>query len=487
MADLGQIFTRKVVAEYMVSLFDLSKKSNILDPCFGAGAFLEALQCNGFENVTGCEIDANLFKINQNKFKKYNLFQQDFLQFGLPESFDGIIMNPPYIRQEKIDDLQNLGITKKFLRQNIIYKSLPSTANMYMYFILKAMNLLKVHGQLVVIFPSSWLNSRSGKQFKKALLERGRIEKAVYLYGDVFEKEALVDVVILKVIKTTDLINMEEEYLEVQEESIFPKILKKEKNMTFFECPFSKIASIQRGITTGYNKMFINPEIQVPVNSGCLKKIISSPKSIVGYSTCNAKFDQLLDCEVNNVPQQIKKYLDIWKKKILEEEKPKSLFTKIKKDKCWYKIRLVSSRGIIFSYFVRNDMKFILNDSETLVRDNFYIIRPHIDQLVMMALLNNYYIFYQLELFVKRYGAGLLKLQKYDLERLRFPFIEKISDEDIVKLKKLGQGLITSSNSDLVEDITKVLSNYSDVNYETIRKKYIELKKRRLEDIKNEN
>ena len=171
----------------------------------------------------------------------------------------------------------------------------------------------------------------------------------------------------------------------------------------------------------------------------------------------------------------------------MEEEKPKSLFTKIKKDKCWYKIRLVSSRGIIFSYFVRNDMKFILNDSETLVRDNFYIIRPHIDQLVMMALLNNYYIFYQLELFGKRYGAGLLKLQKYDLERLRFPFIEKISDEDIVKLKKLGQGLITSSNSDLVEDITKVLSNYSDVNYETIRKKYIELKKRRLEDIKNEN
>ena len=48
-------------------------------------------------------------------------------------------MNPPYIRQEKIDDLARLGITKEKLRKDKIYEPLPSTANMYMYFIFKAL------------------------------------------------------------------------------------------------------------------------------------------------------------------------------------------------------------------------------------------------------------------------------------------------------------------------------------------------------------
>lgn len=56
-------------------------------------------------------------------------------------------MNPPYIRQEKIDDLEKLGITKNKLRKNKIYEQLPSTANMYMYFIFKALDLLKVDGE----------------------------------------------------------------------------------------------------------------------------------------------------------------------------------------------------------------------------------------------------------------------------------------------------------------------------------------------------
>ena len=141
MADLGQVFTRQVVALYMTSLFDLSKSATILDPCFGDGAFLRALQAHGFTNVFGCEIDKLLFNIHQYDFEKYHLFNQDFFKFGRSESFDGIIMNPPYIRQEKIDDLEQLDITKKILRQNKIFKDLPSTANMYMYFVMKSIDL----------------------------------------------------------------------------------------------------------------------------------------------------------------------------------------------------------------------------------------------------------------------------------------------------------------------------------------------------------
>ncbi len=485
MADLGQVFTRQVVAKYMTSLFDLPKEATVLDPCFGAGAFLEALESYEFKNVTGCEVETALYEMQKSKFKEYQLLNQDFLQFESSEGFDGIIMNPPYIRQEKIDDLKYLGITKKKLRQNIIFNNLPSNANMYMYFILKAMDLLKTNGQLVVIFPSSWLNAKSGHQFKKALLNTGRIEKVIYLHGDVFEKEALVDVVILKVVKTTAVLDTIEEYLEVLGENIEPMLLKKESMRTVFECPFDKLASIQRGLTTGCNQLFINPDIKS--SDAHFKEIISSPKSLIGYSTDNAKLDQLLDCTGGDLSEHAKCYLDTWKKKILIDGKPKTLLTKIQNGQNWYVVRTVPSRGIIFSYFVRNDMKFILNDSDMLVRDNFYIIRPYGDKLLMMALLNNYYTFYQLENFGKKYGAGLLKLQRYDLERLRFPCVDQMSNDDIIKLKNLAQRLVVSGNSDLIEEITKVLSAYSAVDSETIEKEYREIKKQRLEGIKNEN
>lgn len=42
--ELGQIFTNKYIANFMVSLFDLKKGAKILDPCFGTGVFLGALK-----------------------------------------------------------------------------------------------------------------------------------------------------------------------------------------------------------------------------------------------------------------------------------------------------------------------------------------------------------------------------------------------------------------------------------------------------------
>ena len=55
--DLGQVFTSSAIAEYMVSLFSLNNNASILDPCFGGGAFLKALNAASYKNVTGFEID----------------------------------------------------------------------------------------------------------------------------------------------------------------------------------------------------------------------------------------------------------------------------------------------------------------------------------------------------------------------------------------------------------------------------------------------
>lgn len=475
MMELGQIFTNKYIADYMVSLFDLKKEAKILDPCFGAGAFLRALKNAEFYNITGYEIDSTIFNETLKNFEDLNLFNSDFLG-AKNVKVDGIIMNPPYIRQEKIDSLLPLGITKKALIQNPLYKELPSNANLYMYFIVKAISLLKKGGELIVIFPNIWMKAQSGKFLRSLIYEECAVTHQINITGKVFEKKALVDVVILKIIKsklknsTTIVKNL---YFNGKDLENKPVI---EEYDLGFPVQFSKIATAQRGLSTGYNKLFINPPSGIPTIP-----ILTSPKNIVGYTANGAKTEQLL--YVNEpLSQTTKTYLEKKKKEILLNKKPVALYQKILNNETWYNLPLISSRGLIFSYFIRNDIRFIKNDTSFIVRDNFYIITPKIDANLLFALLNNYYTFYQLELLGKKYGAGLLKIQRYDLEKIMFPNHLLFSQEDLMLLNNLSNKLILTGDKELILEITHVISKYTLIDVDFITTQYSLLKKQRLED-----
>ena len=481
MADLGQVFTKSSVAHYMVSLFELPKQASILDPCYGEGSFLDALLANEYDNVTACEIDTAIFENTKEKYYQYRLINNDFLKYETSDKYDGVIMNPPYIRQEKIDELKEFGITKKVLRTNPIFSGLPSTANMYMYFIMKAIDLLKFGGQLIVIFPSSWINARGGIEFQKTMLSQCGVEKQIHVHGDVFEQAALVDVVILKLVKGKNNFDTFEEYLEAKDEVLQKVSLKKVKGFEEFSYPFSKLATVRRGVTTGCNEMYINPEL-ISEDSACFKPIISSPKSIDGYTTLNARLDRLFCPEENIVSDEISNYLDFWKNKIMQEQKPKTLYLKVNSSEKWYEIREICGEGILFSYFVRNDMKFVMNETGVLARDNFYIIKPKVNKWVLFALLNNYYTFYQLELCGKKYGAGLLKLQRYDIEGLYFPDYDLLSASDKDEMAALSRKLLESADNSIIGEITKLISRYCNINCEEITERYMAAKMNRLGD-----
>ncbi len=62
------------------------------------------------------------------------------------------------------------GINKSLIQSNVMYSKLPKNANMYMYFIVKSISLLKKNGQLVVIFPEVGKRVVQGKIYKKKLI-----------------------------------------------------------------------------------------------------------------------------------------------------------------------------------------------------------------------------------------------------------------------------------------------------------------------------
>lgn len=477
--DLGQVFTKEVVADYMASLFSLKEDAVFLDPCFGGGAFLSALDKIGKTMVTGYEIDDHLYDMAMDRYPQYALIKSDFLQAPARKKYDGIIMNPPYIRHEKINDLASLGIKKEILAKDELYADLPSTANLYMYFIIKAISLLKKNGEMVVIFPGSWLQARNGNRFEAALYKNCSILRQIHISGDVFEESALVDVLILKLKKDGRNRQVTPEYIKLQNGRLMEYENEKDELKIGFRMPFSSISRVRRGLTTGCNGMFINPSL----DSNTMP-IISSPKQIRGYSTHGADTDNLLVLDSETKPgETVKNYLNDWEYKIVATGRPETLAKKIKENKVWYSLNLFDCRGIIFSYFVRNDMKFVYNDSENVIRDNFYILYPTINKWICFALLNNLYTYYQLECAGKKYGAGLLKIQRYDIEELTFPDTGAFSNTDLSQMSKFAENLATTGNREFVDDITAIISKYTDVSYESISSKYKEIVKSRLENI----
>ncbi|MCW6679764.1 hypothetical protein NHG33_01000 [Aerococcaceae bacterium NML130460] len=117
-----------------------------------------------------------------------------------------------------------------------------------------------------------------------------------------------------------------------------------------------------------------------------------------------------------------------------------------------------------------------------LVRGNFYIVYPKISSYLLMSLLNNYYTFYQLENLGKRYGKDLFKIQKYYLNKIKLPDVDKFSNKDKAKLEILGEKLSNqiSNQEKTIIEISNVISNYSNISFEEINNSFKNLRNDRL-------
>lgn len=471
--DLGQVFTNRKIADYMVGLFTLPVNAEILDPCFGEGVFIDSVIKNTDFNVTGIEIDKSLFETYRKvqNVERCQLYNMEFLLNDLTKTYNGILMNPPYIRHEKINDLSQLGVSKEKLRTNLLYRELNPTANLYMYFIVRAINMLKQDGELIAIFPETWINSRDGKNFRDYLSRNCSVLEKIFVKGKAFDKNALVDVLILKLKKSfTDNTSIEkcvyfngETIKHLNNEKV---TLSKERLVTLI-----KYGTLRRGITTGNNKMFVGNFSNREGWNFVTEKILSSPKSINGFTTKKAVTDDLLVIsDLKGTTQEIFDYIESWKENITRNSSPKTQFAEIENNSTkWYKIKTFDCKGLLFSYIIRNNMKFIINVDEVLVRDNFYIIYPNIDFYLLFSLLNNYYTYVQLEEMGKRYGAGLLKLQKYDLEKLLLIDIDVISDKDMKILIKMAKKAIDLTDENVIDEINVVISKYHKITHEEVK------------------
>lgn len=485
---LGQVFTPHILARFMVSLFkpDLKPGHKILDPCIGPNTFLSYLDdIDPSMEITGVELDKSLItEITKAFYSKPNrkLTLDNFFNISLTEKFDIIVQNPPYVRQE----LMMNGENSKSIALNSLpplLKTIPAKSNLYVYFLMKSIFHLNDNGRLIAVIYDSWLYSDFGKVLKEAFVSFGSIEGIYHFKKNAFPDAEVGATVIdfkrivnpkakSKLIKFYSLKTIDEvssygskiklpcKQIPVQE--FFTYRFNEETVIDFknglFK-PIEKISSqpLQRGVSSIANKFFIQKE-------KIFEESIPFVKDVTSITSFNVKNELFYLLSLNgHISEKTQKHLENAKKAILAEgEKFKALKEQIEHNPNWYKVQLKKPGNLLFNYYLRKNIDFLLNEELYYSSDNFYILNVDKRLLANFAILNSSFTRISVLLHSRNQGNGLRKIQLYEFKDIPVIDTNKLSNETIAqleiaaeKLKSIGR--FSEGKEAMINEIDEIL------------------------------
>jgi len=471
--NLGQYFTPANIAEYMANEVMSAKPSlgGVLDPCIGENIFFSFLDDNIID-LQGVEIDETLINSETNTFfnkPNRNLIIGDFIDQKFDRQFDAVIMNPPYTRQEMIsaDLKQRLQSIKKE-----VGIELSAKANLYVYFLLKGLLLLKDKGLLVAITYDSWLYSSFGANLKEYLTSAHNLKEIIHFKNHAFDG---VDVGATIIIIEKGSSTSTTKYSEYESANTFSSSsivqestdLNSEGLLNFNDYTFSNseinlqssifvpLENISerlpwRGTSSPANKYFLfqsNNENFTPI----LKK---TPQDTYSMTEKDAVYAFSVNPE-NNLPDNHSRLEQI--KQTLLEYGSEALKQKITKDPYWFKFPIKPGGEILFNYYFRDNIRFILNEKNIATMGNYYNISCSSAIYETFAILNSSLTRYALLRNSKNQGKGLKKIQLYKFNKIPVLPLEKFTNEELEMLKKLGN--LLAKNENVINDINDLVIN----------------------------
>ena len=189
--NLGQHFTPRAVADFMLSLANASSEAQVLEPSCGEGVFLESLHQQGFHQITAFEVDQRLAR--DFAYVQYS----SFVSANIVQKFDLVIGNPPYIGWKKLP--QHL---KEELKDNALWQTHCNSLCDYLFmFILKSVALLKPGGELIFICPEYWINTTHSQPLRNYLITQGHFECFYHFSETPIFEQANISTIIFKYVK----------------------------------------------------------------------------------------------------------------------------------------------------------------------------------------------------------------------------------------------------------------------------------------------
>ncbi len=383
------------------------------------------------------------------------------------DSFDIIIGNPPYVRQEDLKDHKadmqipmsnTLKLRNKF--------SIPSTSDLSSYFYYHSLNYLKSGGKLGFITSDSWLHWNYGKSLQKCLLDNSELNILMRTNFNVFDDADVktITTVLTKSTKhgnTVDIINVDskDELLQVPDASS-KHMLQEEFNSDNWNLYFTdplpspkvpmikmeEVGEIRMGRKTGNNDFFIIDKLTIKkfaINKKYYRPII--PDNIKNGSLDNIRANKYL-LYVNDSKRVLKqtkngkcvlKYIEDNNIEIMPKKGTNEKLCRVSELRSvrshkpyWYSLKLNKPTPILLARFANERMKIYENSGEFYASDNYAEFTPEDSEHVSayLAFLTSSWFSLFLEKHGHTAGGNALQFKTGDYVNAPVPDFKKIKE-----------------------------------------------------------
>jgi hypothetical protein len=479
----GQFWTPAWVANAMTAYVLAGGSDHVFDPAVGDGALLRAARLESLRSgrslrLLGTEVDPELLQqIPSDMLTKEDIAgveARDFM-FDPPDAcYDAIIANPPYIRHHRLS-----AETKQALKNwsiCLIGKALDGRTGLHVYFLLRALTLLREGGRLAFILPADVCEGKSAGDLWQWITSHYCLDAVI-----TFEPEASpfpgVDTNALIILLRnsqpgseflwvrTKLARTDALYQWIQaglptvtsaDISVIRRSVAEGVRTGFSRAPrihsencprLGEFCTVMRGIATGDNSFFFltraqAEHLQLPeafllpavgrtrdVTTDCITMETLKKLDQAGRPTLLFAPDSRL---LSEFPVPVQTYL--------QEGEARGLPNRalISQRKPWYNMEKRRVPPFLFAYLGRRNVRFIRNDAGVLPLTSFLCVYsrqedPETIQRIW-RLLQHPAVLENLAFVGKSYGDGAIKVEPRALEALPIP-LEAVREADLAWLR----------------------------------------------------
>lgn len=449
--------------------------------------------------------------INDNTIAKDKAFQwnSEFKEVFESGGFDIVIGNPPYVRNEKIEENEKIFLANTF-------KCCTKATNLYVGFFEKSMDILKNNGILSFICSNKFATVDYGKKLREFLLKFKILQYNDYAGTKIFS-DAQVDpcIIIIKNTKPTNHTILIDEKVKLPQNlltkelwyfSSIEALLLKDKLYKKGK-PLKDIKSIiiNNGIKTGYNNAFyINEETKNDlINEDIRNEDIIKPllvgKDIKPWRLLFKKQYIIFarqGIDIDKYPT-IKNYLYQFKKELTPKKTRADEFGRKPGDYEWYEIQdktdfyeNFDKPKLIWSE-MNKEISFVYDENGYYINNKcFFITSDDVDLKFLNGLFLSDLFKFLFMVSSSSLGSNTAELRKSYVKQV--PII--LSEEYICKISNVSTELIelnTELNKEILSflnwiklsgniDISEKLEEYYTLSFDDF---FLELKKRKYENM----
>jgi len=377
--------------------------------------------------------------------ERTTVYLRDYLTIRNDREYDGVILNPPFVRQEWIEQKEYYrALFKK--RYGI---ELPGTSNLYVYFIVKTVQDLRPGGVFVCVVYDSWQFTRFGLWLAQ-YLEDHCDSLTVESIGNTPFDGHLVDATIItgrRRLITASSSNTRKVTLRRRESAL--------SGVRGF-VPLREVYSTRRGLRLKQANFFLCSASQGRELGATpfLKKVAK----VTGYSVPDDHDEAALLVTGPDQSPRVRAELHRRLREAMRypESNVSILTWYAQRPQAWYLHATAPRAPIVFNYYLRTRPRHIYNPNHGY-SDNFYGLTDPagIPTLATLALMNSTAVCVEILARSRNQGNGLSKIQLFEYREALIPNPRHMRSDAINSLEVLG-GRMTRDPGNARDSISEI-------------------------------